>query len=74
MISYSGGWIYTSKPPDGKGQDKCLRTLDRPVCLQVIGRQARIRGSLPFASFGGERALCFIIPLPPYDFFILRRL
>ncbi|CCL67179.1 hypothetical protein BN183_3920001 [Clostridioides difficile E7] len=42
--------------------------------LQVVGRQARISGSLPFDSFGGERDFPFLIPLPPYDFFILRRL
>ena len=49
-------------------------TAVRDVFLQVVGRQARISGSLPFDSFGGERDFPFLIPLPPYDFFILRRL
>ena len=34
----------------------------------------QVSGSLPFDRFGGERDFPFFIPLPPYDFFILRRL
>jgi hypothetical protein len=32
------------------------------VFLQVSSRQARISGSLPFDSFGGERDFSFLIP------------
>ena len=51
-----------------------IAELHARIAEQLQKTYAPVTFVLPFDRFGGERDFSFIIPLPPYDFFILRSL